>query len=176
MTSLHDTTITIRLAPSCPGVPTQSVWWPLLWTIASSTICKGLTMALHDTPEYKHCFLLVNLEGTFKNEYIRLNNICDSYDTPPEFVVRHECKLNQKQKLTPESVHCFHLLCFLLLTDEVRCVCLLGLESLTSLPTIFAQLRDHLSPDWLSTHWKSTYLKFSTSLTSHLSMWSCGKR
>ena len=62
-------------------------------------------------PEYKHCFLLANSEGTFKNEYIRLNNICDSYDTPPEFVVRYKCKLNQKQNLTPD-VHCFHLCVF----------------------------------------------------------------
>ena len=75
-------------------------------------------------PEYGHCFLKANSSSGFTKEDIKLNDIHDSVNTPV-FVVGHERFLNQKRKLPPE-VRCVHLFIFLLLTNEVRCACLLG--------------------------------------------------
>ena len=68
--------------------------------------------------KYEHCFLIANSRGVFRDDYIRLNDIHDSYDDntnapPPEFVARHERSLNQPRKFTPEvRFSVFGVFCF----------------------------------------------------------------
>jgi hypothetical protein len=115
------------------GYQTLIIQSPGLSHISTIISCSHTALAVTDNipvgacittgvdPEYAYCYLKVYTKGKFAGNVIVFNDIYLVIDRAPEFVVDYEGILpNSKAKKLAPQVSCLCILCFTLLTNEVR--------------------------------------------------------